>query len=73
MGVMGVWDAMIDSRNPEGYDKDSGFCGSGFCGLGFYDLGFVVQGSVIQDSTLQDSMEWLQVKSDRNHKNIGYR
>ena len=45
MGVMGVWDAMIDSRNPEGYDKDSGFCGSGFCGsgfcgLGFYDLGF---------------------------------
>lgn len=33
----------------------------------------VVQGSVIQDSTLQDSMEWLQVKSDRNHKNIGYR
>lgn len=42
MGVMGVWDgiAMIDSRNPEGYDKDSGFCGSGFCGSGFYDLGF---------------------------------
>ena len=33
----------------------------------------VVQGSVMQDSTLQDSMEWLQVKSDRNHKNIGYR
>ena len=42
MGVMGVWDGivMIDSRNSEGYDKDSGFCGSGFCGLGFYDLGF---------------------------------
>lgn len=33
----------------------------------------VVRDSVIQDSTLQDSMEWLQVKSDRNHKNIGYR
>lgn len=46
MGVMGVWDgiAMIDSRNPEGYDKDSGFCGSGFCGLGFYDLGFCGSG-----------------------------
>ena len=47
MGVMGVWDgiAMIDSRNPEGYDKDSGFCGSGFydlgfCGPGFCDSGF---------------------------------
>ena len=51
MGVMGVWDgiAMIDSRNPEGYDKDSGFCGSGFCGSGFcgsgfYDLGFCGSG-----------------------------
>ena len=46
MGVMGVWDgiAMIDSKNPEGYDKDSGFCGSGFCGSGFYDLGFCGSG-----------------------------
>ena len=43
---MGVWDGieMIDSRNPEGYDKDSGFCGSGFCGSGFYDLGFCGSG-----------------------------
>ena len=43
---MGVWDgiAMIDSKNPEGYDKDSGFCGSGFCGSGFYDLGFCGSG-----------------------------
>ncbi len=42
MGVMGVWDgiAMIDSRNPEGYDKDSGFCGSGFYDLGFCASGF---------------------------------
>lgn len=51
MGVMGVWDgiAMIDSRNPEGYDKDSGFCGSGFydlgfCGPGFCDSGFYASG-----------------------------
>lgn len=48
---MGVWDgiAMIDSRNPEGYDKDSGFCGSGFydlgfCGPGFCDSGFYASG-----------------------------
>lgn len=51
MGVMGVWDgiAMIDSRNPEGYDKDSGFCGLGFydlgfCGPGFCDSGFYASG-----------------------------
>lgn len=51
MGVMGVWDgiAMIDSRNPEEYDKDSGFCGSGFydlgfCGPGFCDSGFYASG-----------------------------
>lgn len=50
-GCMGVWDgiAMIDSRNPEGYDKDSGFCGSGFydlgfCGPGFCDSGFYASG-----------------------------
>ena len=40
---------MIDSRNPEGYDKDSGFCGLGFydlgfCGPGFCDSGFYASG-----------------------------